>query len=85
MPTNDDIAEWAPRAGEHAFLEGVGTRGDFASVQTVIEAEDDAVVLTGGWRFEKRDGAWRTETSPEILLRPASHLNDDADHGDQTA
>jgi len=82
MPRNDDIDAWTPRAGEQAFLQGTGRRCDFASVQTVLETADDAVLLTGGWMFEKRDGAWRTHSSADILLRSAPHLNQDADRHD---
>lgn len=71
---------WLPKTGEKAVLKGTGRSGDFHSVQSVLEATGDRVLLTGGWTFERRDGAWRTPSSPDILLHPAPHLNrDDAD------
>ena len=70
-----DPDAWRPRHGEHALIEGSGRRGDFLSVQTVTEADADVVRTTGGWCFERRDGAWRTETSVDIVLKPTPNLN----------
>jgi hypothetical protein len=76
---------WRPRTGEKTVLKGTGRRGDFHSVQSVLEATEDHVLLTGGWIFEKRDGAWRTPSSSEILLHSAPQLNPDDAHGTETA
>lgn len=77
---------WQPTTGEKTALKGTGRRGDFHSVQDVLEATEDRVLLTGGWTFERRDGAWRTPSSPDILLHPAPHLNrDDTDGKGTTA
>lgn len=73
-----DTTDWMPCVREKVMLEGVGRRGDFASVQSVVHSTKDCVFLTGGWTFEKIDGEWRTPSSTEILMRRAPHLDQSA-------
>ena len=70
-----DITKWQPQPAEQVFLEGVGSRSDFASVQTITAAEGDALSTTGGWRFEKRKTDWHAVVDDRIVLRPQPQLN----------
>lgn len=69
--------QWRPRPGEQVFIEGRGRRSDFMSVQTTLEATDDEVLLTGGWRFGLFEGEWRwmTKGADVVVVKAAPHLN----------